>query len=76
MTKIEEEIMDALSKPSDGKTRLDIHISKVAAEVAKKYIKRAYNAGAYTQMGDVISCDTMRQHMANEAEWLKENGIV
>lgn len=80
MTKLEEEIraaIDAIPLIDNGSAGLP-HLyddynsyAKAAAEVAKKYIEKAFNSGMES-MG--IKGDGA--HIALLKQWLKENGIT
>jgi hypothetical protein len=78
MTKLEEEILLAINKGDKWNEDTDIgghmaawekELAKAAAEVAKRYIEKAYDAG----LG--------RSHLyqgqkKTKEQWLKDNGIV
>lgn len=73
MTKLEEEIGKAILTTAwqDSKMQSIDEFAKAAAEVAKKYIEEAFNAG-WMAINDAPywTMDKERE------EWLKENGIV
>ena len=76
MTRLEEEIRHAIPDYDEvPDIYLDQYwelVAKAAAEVAKKYIEGAFDAGNfYTAKGGIRST-----HDEDKAEWLKEKGIT
>lgn len=77
MTRLEEEIKEAMVNALDNQHNLPI----AAAEVAKKYTKKAFDAGVFFRERYCEfegATDKDYEEHCNEAneKWLKENGIV
>lgn len=64
MTKLEEEIQKAITKSTSHYERM----AEAAAQVARKYIEKAFDAGVDAMDGSVT--------VIRKQDWLKENGIV
>lgn len=64
MTKLEQEIFDAINKCYSDATETE---AKAAAEVAKTYIEKAWIEGYYAL------ANTME---VSKDQWMKENGIL
>lgn len=75
MTKLEEEIAEVIENAeyADDSTEVKAHL---IAEVAKKYIEKAYDDGEIT--GEVAKEDsrTTEWIQAEKDLWLKENGVI
>lgn len=71
MTKLEEEIWNAQRKVAHSSNPNDY--AKAAAEVAKKYIEKAFYANPGQREQEL--CGTVSQEELYQA-WLKENGIT
>lgn len=85
MTKFEEEIKEAMGLEGLavflGKKPLEMdNYAKAAAEVARRYIEKAFLGGYFTEdvtNDDVIAMkhgQTLSEYF--KEKWLKENGIV
>lgn len=84
MTKLEEEIRIAIENVPYKRIECELYdcgydlvedyeaTARAAAEVAKRYIEKAFDAGNfYTAKGGMRS-----SHDEDRAAWLKENGIT
>lgn len=78
MTKLEEDIKSSI-RATDWTSMLpevdpEEVMVKAAAEVAKKYIEKAFDYGQFAGngMAQVIS----KQKALSKDEWLKENGVI
>lgn len=75
MTKLEKEMSIAMTKANVDFLRgnlASINLSKAAAEVAKKYIEKAWDAAETWQRYQYREIDSAKSY----EDWLKENGIV
>ena len=81
MTKLEEEILTAIEKERDYfqnnpdclANPVECHYGIVAAEVAKKYIIKAFHANPALRVQELCGMTTEK---FIEHGWLKENGVI
>lgn len=78
MTKLEEEILQAI-KDADGEYDFEDEVfgleAKAAAEVARKYIEKAWKDRIIIFM-ESENDDGFKSDNARMEAWLKENGII
>lgn len=80
MTILEQEIWVAViqegeNRMESGTIYTEVDRAEVAAEVAKKYIKEAFEAGANAVIHEINTVGMVSYNAAKD-RWLKENGIT